>query len=67
MQNYLTKKAIIKKVHHNKVEVFKTHGDNLKIKKYLKIRKFKNITNELNKIIDAKKPSKFGKLLANFF
>mgnify|MGYP006139429589 FL=1 len=62
MQNYLTKKAIIKKVHHNKVEVFKTHGDNSKIKKYLKIRKFKNITNELNKIIDWYEKEKIWKI-----
>jgi UDP-glucuronate 4-epimerase len=62
MQNYLIKKAIIKKVHHNKVEVFKTHGDNSKIKKYLKIRKFKNITNELNKIIDWYEKEKIWKI-----
>ena len=62
MQNYLTKKAIIKKVHHNEVEVFKTHGDNSKIKKYLKIRKFKNITNELNKIIDWYEKEKIWKI-----
>lgn len=62
MQNYLTKKAIIKKVHHNKVEVFKTHGDNSKIKEYLKIRKFKNITNELNKIIDWYEKEKIWKI-----
>jgi len=62
IQNYLTKKAIIKKVHHNKVEVFKTHGDNSKIKKYLKIRKFKNITNELNKIIDWYEKEKIWKI-----
>ena len=62
MQNYLTKKAIIKKVHHNKVEVFKTHGDNLKIKNYLKIKKFKVITNELNKIIDWYEKEKIWKI-----
>jgi len=62
MQNYLIKKAIIKKVHHNKVEVFKTHGDNSKIKEYLKIRKFKNITNELNKIIDWYEKEKIWKI-----
>ena len=52
MQKYIKKKAIIKKISHNKVEVFKTHGDNSKIKKYLKIKKFKNIIHELKKIID---------------
>jgi UDP-glucuronate 4-epimerase len=52
MQKYIKKKAIIKKISHNKVEVFKTHGDNSKIKKYLKIKKFKNIIYELKKIID---------------
>jgi len=52
MQSYIKKKAIIKKISHNKVEVFKTHGDNSKIKKYLKIKKFKNIIYELKKIID---------------
>ena len=35
MQKYIKKKAIIKKISHNKVEVFKTHGDNSKIKKEL--------------------------------
>jgi UDP-glucuronate 4-epimerase len=52
MQKYIKQKSIIKKVAHNNVEVFKTHGDNLKIKKYLKIKKFKNILVELKKIID---------------
>ena len=40
MQNYIKNKAIIKRVGHNKVEVFKTHGDNKKIKKILKFNKF---------------------------
>ena len=52
MQKYIKRKVIVKKISHNKVEVFKTHGDNSKIKKYLKIKKFKNITHELKKIID---------------
>tara|TARA_B100000787_G_C16161997_1_gene281877 strand:+ start:103 stop:1077 length:975 start_codon:yes stop_codon:yes gene_type:complete len=52
MQKYIKKRSIIKKVRHNKVEVFKTHGNNSKIKKYLKIKKFKNIISELKKIID---------------
>jgi UDP-glucuronate 4-epimerase len=52
MQKYIKKKVIIKKISHNKVEVFKTHGDNSKIKKYLKIKKFKNIIHELKRIID---------------
>ena len=52
MQKHIKQKSIIKKVAHNKVEVFKTHGDNSKIKRYLKITKFKNIADELKKIID---------------
>ncbi len=62
IQKYLTKKAIIKKVSHNKIEVFKTHGDNLRIKNYLKIKKFKVITNELNKIIDWYEKEKIWKI-----
>ena len=55
-------KVIIKKVGHNKVEVFKTHGDNSKIKKYLNIKKFKNIINELKKIIDWYEKEKIWKI-----
>ena len=62
MQEYIKKKAIIKKVKHNKVEVFKTHGDNSKIKKYLKIKSFKNIINELKKIIDWYEKEKIWKI-----
>ncbi|MDB3885884.1 NAD-dependent epimerase/dehydratase family protein [Candidatus Pelagibacter sp.] len=62
MQNYIKNKAIIKRVGHNKVEVFKTHGDNSKIKKYLNIKKFKNIITELKKIIDWYENEKIWKI-----
>jgi len=62
MQKYIKNKVIIKKVGHNKVEVFKTHGDNSKIKKYLNIKKFKNIINELKKIIDWYEKEKIWKI-----
>tara|TARA_B100000767_G_C19745863_1_gene528469 strand:+ start:1071 stop:2045 length:975 start_codon:yes stop_codon:yes gene_type:complete len=62
IQNYIKNKAIIKRVGHNKVEVFKTHGDNSKIKKYLNIKKFKNIITELKKIIDWYENEKIWKI-----
>ena len=62
IQNYIKNKAIIKRVGHNKVEVFKTHGDNSKIKKYLNIKKFKNIITELKKIIDWYEDKKIWKI-----
>ena len=62
MQKYIKNKAIIKKISHNKVEVFKTHGDNSKIKKYLKIKQFKNIALELKKIIDWYEQEKIWKI-----
>ena len=62
MQKYIKRKAIVKKISHNKVEVFKTHGDNSKIKKYLKIKKFKNITHELKKIIEWYEKEKIWKI-----
>ena len=63
IQEYTQKKAIIKKIKHNKVEVLKTHGDNSKIKKYLKIKKFKNIIDELKKIIDWYEKEKIWKII----
>ena len=62
MQKYIKKKAIIEKISHNKVEVFKTHGDNSKIKGYLKIKKFKNIAHELKKIIEWYEEEKIWKI-----
>ena len=59
---YTEKKAIIKKIRHNKLEVLKTHGDNKKIKKYLKIKKFKNIFYELKNIIRWYQKEKIWKI-----
>ena len=56
------KKTIIKKVKHNKLEVLKTHGDNKKIKKYLRLKSFKNIFDELNGIIKWYKKEKIWKI-----
>jgi UDP-glucuronate 4-epimerase len=49
---YVGKQALLKKIKHNKLEVFKTHGDNKKIKRHLKLKKFRNIQYELKDIID---------------
>ena len=56
------KKTIIKKVKHNKLEVLKTHGDNKKIKRYLRLKSFKNIFDELNGIIKWYKKEKIWKI-----
>ena len=64
--NVITKytkiKTKIQKVGKNEIEVFKTHGDNLKIKKYLKLNKFKNIFYEIEKIVNWYKKEKIWKL-----
>ena len=43
------------------VDVLNTHGDNTKIKKYLKIKKFKNILEEIENIIRSYKDNKIFK------
>lgn len=52
IKNFTRKKINIIKVKKNKADVLKTHGSNRKIKKILKIKKFKNIFEELDSIID---------------
>ena len=39
------------KVKKHKADVLKTHGDNTKIKKYLNLKKFKDLFDELSAII----------------
>jgi len=51
---------IIKNKRQN-VDVLNTHGDNTKIKKYLKIKKFKNILEEIKNIIKSYKDNKIFK------
>jgi len=51
---------IIKTKRQN-VDVLNTHGDNTKIKKYLRIKKFKNILEELENIIKSYKDNKIFK------
>jgi UDP-glucuronate 4-epimerase len=55
-------KSFLKKIKHNKLEVFKTHGDNRKIKNYLKLKKFRNILDELKNIIEWYKKEKIWKI-----
>lgn len=49
------------KVKKNNSDVLITHGDNTKIKKYLKIKKFKNILEEIKIIINWYKENKIFK------
>ena len=49
------------KVKRNHADVLITHGDNSKIKKYLKIYKFKNIFNEIKEVINWYKKNKIYK------
>lgn len=49
------------KVKRNRADVLITHGDNSKIKKYLKIKKFKNIIEEIKSIIIWYKENKIFK------
>ena len=55
-------KTKIKKIQKNNIEVLDTNGDNRKIKKYLNIKKFKNIFKEIPKIIDWYDKEKIWKL-----
>ena len=42
----------IRNIPRNKADVFKTHGDNSKIVKYLNIKNFSRFEDELKKTID---------------
>ena len=53
--NYLCKKTNfynVKKIKHNKIEAFKTHGENNKLKKITKFKKFSNFYNSVDKTIE---------------
>ena len=52
IQNFLKLTNKIIKIKKNRADVLVTHGSNKKIKKFLKIKKFKNILNEINNIIE---------------
>ena len=60
--DYTNLKTNIKKVRRNKIEVLNTHGDNKKILNFTKIKKFKNLYTEINKIIDSYKKEKIWKI-----
>jgi len=62
IDNTIKIKTKIKKIAKNNIEVLNTNGDNRKIKKYLNIKKFKNIFNEIEKIIKWYKVEKIWKL-----
>lgn len=47
------------KVKKHKADVLKTHGDNSRIKKYLNLKKFKNVFDELSAIIKWYEKNKF--------
>ena len=49
------------KIEKHKADVLKTHGSNIKIKKYLNLKKFRNIYNELLPIVKWYKDNKFYK------
>ena len=51
----------IVKIKKHKADVLITHGNNIKIKKYLNIKSFRNIYNELSPIIKWYKDNKFYK------
>jgi UDP-glucuronate 4-epimerase len=52
IENYSKLKNKIIKIKKHKADVLNTHGSNVKIKKFLKIKKFKNILKEIKKIIE---------------
>jgi len=52
IKDYLKSKIQIKKIKKHKADVLVTYGSNVKIKKFLKIKKFKNIFKEIKKVID---------------
>ena len=49
------------KIENHKADVLKPHGSNIKIKKYLNLKKFRNIYNELLPIVKWYKDNKFYK------
>ena len=51
IKNFLKSKIKIKKIKKHKADVLVTHGSNLKIKKFLRIKKFKNIFEEIQKVV----------------
>ena len=53
------------KIERNQIEVLKTHGDNKKIRNYLKLKKFKNILDEIENIIEWYKSEKIWKIKIN--
>jgi UDP-glucuronate 4-epimerase len=52
IKDYLKSKIKIIKIKKHKADVLVTYGSNVKIKKFLKIKKFKNIFKEIKKVID---------------
>lgn len=52
IQNFLKSKIKIIKTKKHKADVLVTHGSNLKIKKFLRIKKFKDISEEIQKVIE---------------
>ena len=48
----------LKYVKKHKADIIKTHGDNLKIKKYVKINKFTNFKNKYPKLFELYKKNK---------
>ena len=61
MNKIIKIKNKIFKVKKNNADVLITHGDNSKIKKFLKINKFRNIFNEIKEIIYWYKKNKIYK------
>jgi UDP-glucuronate 4-epimerase len=51
----------IVKIKRHKADVLKTHGSNIKIKKYLNIKSFRNIFEELLPIVNWYRDKKFYK------
>jgi len=58
MKKRLTK-LNIKNIKRNKADIFKTHGSNIKIIKFCKLKKMKNFRDELNKLMDWYEKNKF--------
>lgn len=52
IKDYLKSKTKIIKIKKHKADVLVTYGSNVKIKKFLKIKKFKNIFKEIKKVIN---------------
>jgi|TARA_B110000971_G_scaffold97173_1_gene99973 UDP-glucuronate 4-epimerase len=61
MKKILNIDTKIVKISRNVADVLMTHGDNRKIKKYLKIKKFRNIFSEIKNVIDWYKKNKIYK------